>query len=228
LTIAGYGSGDYRAAAGRCTQYVAPDSNQPFEMVELDTAARQGDSGGPIFNSRGELAGVLFGTGHGTTSGSYCGRVRGFLESVLPSGDTAADNTSIAERDNQRPTQLNAMLPPDETTLDGPRTSRPRASLDNSYQSEPNTNRNWIAGTAPSPNDSRPNQGAARESAAANSSAGTSRLGQIKTFLAVVCGAAFVLHVLKLLSPKAKSDAEATDDTGEKTESTKTARGKNK
>ena len=42
-------------------------------------AARQGDSGGPIFNSRGELAGVLSGSGFGQTCGTYCGRVRWFL-----------------------------------------------------------------------------------------------------------------------------------------------------
>jgi hypothetical protein len=82
LTIAGYGSGQYRTITGRCTQYVAPAVNKPFEMVELSAPARQGDSGGPIFNSRGELAGVLFGTAGGQTSGSYCGRVRAFLTSV--------------------------------------------------------------------------------------------------------------------------------------------------
>lgn len=82
LTIAGYGSGWYRAAAGRCTQYVSPGKNQPFEMVELSAPARQGDSGGPIFNGRGELAGVLFGTAGGVTTGSYCGRVRQFLASL--------------------------------------------------------------------------------------------------------------------------------------------------
>lgn len=82
LTIAGYGSGQYRMMTGRCTQYVSPGRNQPFEMVELSAPARQGDSGGPIFNSRGELAGVLFGTAAGQTSGSYCGRVRMFLTSV--------------------------------------------------------------------------------------------------------------------------------------------------
>jgi hypothetical protein len=83
LTIAGYGSGQYRAASGRCTQYVAPGTKFPFEMVEVAVSARQGDSGGPIFNEKGELAGVLFGEGHGRTSGSYCGRVRWFLTSVL-------------------------------------------------------------------------------------------------------------------------------------------------
>ena len=56
LTICGYGSGNYRAATGRCTQYYAPAENLPLHMVELDVEARQGDSGGPIFNARGELA----------------------------------------------------------------------------------------------------------------------------------------------------------------------------
>lgn len=80
LTIAGYGRGTYRAVTGSCTQYVSPGVRMPFEMVEVSVAARQGDSGGPILNSRGELAGVLFGAGWGRTSGSYCGRVRKFLE----------------------------------------------------------------------------------------------------------------------------------------------------
>lgn len=82
LTIAGYGSGDYRSAAGRCTQYVAPGKKHPFEMIELSTEARQGDSGGPIFNSRGELAGVLLGAKKGHTVGSFCGRVDHFLVDV--------------------------------------------------------------------------------------------------------------------------------------------------
>jgi hypothetical protein len=56
----------------------------PFEMVEVAVSARQGDSGGPIFNSKGELAGVLFGEGNGRTSGSYCGRVRWFLSTMVP------------------------------------------------------------------------------------------------------------------------------------------------
>ncbi len=85
LCIAGYGSGDYRAVAGKCTQYVSPSTSLPYEMVELGAEARQGDSGGPIFNERLELAGVLFGAANGTTSGSYAGRVASFLQGVVPS-----------------------------------------------------------------------------------------------------------------------------------------------
>jgi len=82
LAIAGYGKGSYRLSEGQCTQYVSPGGNYPFEMLEVSTTARQGDSGGPILNGRGELAGVLFGSGFGRTAGSHCGRVRAFLASV--------------------------------------------------------------------------------------------------------------------------------------------------
>jgi hypothetical protein len=85
LTIAGYGMGEYRSATGRVTQYLAPSANMPYEIVELSAPARQGDSGGPIFNSRGELAGVLFGESKGLTSGSYCGRVDRFLKTAFAS-----------------------------------------------------------------------------------------------------------------------------------------------
>ena len=100
LSIAGYGSGDYRVASGQCTQYLAPGVDLPYEMVELSAEARQGDSGGPIFNQQGELAGVLFGSGPGYTSGSYGGRVLSFLATVVPGGvpgtDGAAPNTALA------------------------------------------------------------------------------------------------------------------------------------
>jgi serine protease Do len=91
LTIAGYGGGDWRIASGRCTQYLAPGVEFPHEMVELAAEARQGDSGGPILNQRGELAGVLFGSGPGYTSGSYGGRVLKFLATVVPGGAPGGD-----------------------------------------------------------------------------------------------------------------------------------------
>ena len=111
LAIAGYGSGTYRFISGRCTQYFAPQTNYPLELVELSVAARQGDSGGPIFNQQGELAGVLFGASYGTTMGSYCGRVKQFLATVLPP-DGADDKTLIASRSVATPpSPANAATP---------------------------------------------------------------------------------------------------------------------
>ncbi|HWB09074.1 MAG TPA: serine protease [Pirellulales bacterium] len=96
LAIAGYGQGPYRLASGRCTNYLAPNTRLPREMVELAAAARQGDSGGPIFNQQGELAGVLWGEGNGFTTGSYCGRVRQFLASVLPPESADGERQMVA------------------------------------------------------------------------------------------------------------------------------------
>ena len=99
LTIAGYGHGDYKAQSGACTQYLAPAPGRPLEIVEVAAAARHGDSGGPMFNSRGELAGVLFGEGGGRTDGSYGGRVHKFLElaandlRTLPPTNLAKNNS---------------------------------------------------------------------------------------------------------------------------------------
>ncbi len=124
LTIAGYGGGSYRSQTGRCTQYLAPSLRHPFEIVECAATARQGDSGGPIFNSRGELAGVLFGEGGGRTSGTYCGRVHQFLlsatsplrqgnpaqvASLPPTGSAAV--TTTTNTDNQSAPTANGWRP---------------------------------------------------------------------------------------------------------------------
>lgn len=84
LTILGYGSGRYRAATGQCVQYLAPNPREPPEMIELSVGARQGDSGGPILNQQGQLAGILFGSSWGRTAGSSCQRIRSFLETLQP------------------------------------------------------------------------------------------------------------------------------------------------
>jgi len=121
LTIAGYGPGSYRAVPGRCTQYVAPSTRHPYEMVEVSTMAREGDSGGPIFNDRGELAGVLFGSGGGTTAGSYAGRVREFLKTAWtpPESTLAPPAFAVSSDPTANPpaadwTRANASLVPTE------------------------------------------------------------------------------------------------------------------
>ncbi len=107
LSIAGYGSGKYRLATGRCTEFVSPGRDLPFEMLELSAGARQGDSGGPIFNQRGELAGVLFGAAWGKTTGSHCGRVRNFLASITNEFHDLPDSrTMIAARTPPSPASV--------------------------------------------------------------------------------------------------------------------------
>jgi hypothetical protein len=118
LTIAGYGSGPYRAISGRCTEYVAPAEKLPYEMIELDAPARQGDSGGPILNSRGELAGVLFGSAFGRTTGSYCGRVRGFMASVDGDFQRLSAQMMLARQARRDPPPLAAIPSGPEAAID--------------------------------------------------------------------------------------------------------------
>lgn len=99
LTIAGYGRGPYRAQTGRCTEYLSPAEGYPREFVELSVGARQGDSGGPILNERGELAGVLFGQTSGRTIGACSTRLRAFLASVGSDGFSPADQAILSTVD---------------------------------------------------------------------------------------------------------------------------------
>jgi S1-C subfamily serine protease len=86
LTIAGFGRGPYREETGPCLDYLSPGTGYPREFLELQATARQGDSGGPIFNAHGDLAGVLFGQAEGRTIGSCSARVREFLAAVGSQG----------------------------------------------------------------------------------------------------------------------------------------------
>lgn len=120
LTICGYGAGAYRAATGRCTQYYAPRTDFPQEMVELNVEARQGDSGGPIFNTQGQLAGVLFGAGQGTTLGSFGGRVETFLATLAPDIGQATDNALVAAATAREPAkELETVSQPQVICRDG-------------------------------------------------------------------------------------------------------------
>ncbi|MDR3110277.1 MAG: serine protease [Planctomycetaceae bacterium] len=87
LWIVGYGAGTYRMAGGRCLRFLAPEiengKRAEFDCIELSIDARLGDSGGPILNQDGEVAGVLFGSDLKNTAGSHCGRVRSFVKQTL-------------------------------------------------------------------------------------------------------------------------------------------------
>ena len=194
LSIAGWGNGSYRMKTGRCTQYVSPGGNHPFEMIELGTGARNGDSGGPILNERGELAGVLFGSAFGRTTGSYSGRVRWFLASVdrqfrqLPSQPTVPSREGmIAQRQQPGRTPLaaigsvRAMQPPR-----GQITTEATASLlPAEYQSNP------VAVVLPAAD--------ATAEAAVPYREGPTRGDQIKTILAGIGLVLLLFHGMRLL-----------------------------
>ena len=128
LTICGYGKGNYREATGRCTQYLAPRVDFPREMVELSVEARQGDSGGPIFNAQGEMAGVLFGASEGTTLGSFGGRVGDFLTSLVPDIQRSQSEMLAAAKTSQGIEGV-AMVPVDNQTKKQQQNSLPEPEM---------------------------------------------------------------------------------------------------
>jgi hypothetical protein len=83
LKIAGYGSHPYtyREAEGSVRQFWRPVRNAPLHIVEVGTTPRQGDSGGPILNDRGEVCAILHGGKDGFTMGSDVRAIRSFLGS---------------------------------------------------------------------------------------------------------------------------------------------------
>jgi len=83
--VAGYRrDGTYRIQGGYCIKFQAPEEYRiEPELIEIGVPSESGDSGGPIFNAKSELAGVLFGSTE-TTMGTHCGRVFKFLEQAAP------------------------------------------------------------------------------------------------------------------------------------------------
>lgn len=195
LSIAGYGKGPYRLASGPCTKYLQPSTGLPHEMVELQVIARQGDSGGPIFNARGELAGVLWGEGNGYTTGSYCGRVRQFLSTIVPNNNqpsehppavppsAPADSTAATLVSIQSPAAANLAVSDQQassTTL----ASRPQIGSGSGQSAQP---------TVPAP---------AEDSISFDWPAwvGRTRGEQAKTMFAVVGACALLLRIRRAIS----------------------------
>jgi S1-C subfamily serine protease len=211
LAIAGYGGGPYRLVEGPCTQYVAPGMNQPWEMVELAASARQGDSGGPIFNSQGELAGVLFGEGHGRTAGSYCGRVRSFLTSVLPDASSVSTAASV---DKKGPP---AVATNPEIAYSEAMVSHSPAVLDRQAIVESGSDAPWLARPTALESPTRlqesdvPAAGGSAEAVTNRDAldfryfAGPTRLEQLKTILAAVGALTLVIRVCRVLGGRRSS-----------------------
>ncbi|MCS7303692.1 MAG: trypsin-like peptidase domain-containing protein [Thermoguttaceae bacterium] len=77
----GYGpDGRYWCNQGQVIGYSRTGLSAGWETLELTGRARQGDSGGPVFNAQGELVAVIWGTDGRTVSGTYNGRVDRFLQ----------------------------------------------------------------------------------------------------------------------------------------------------
>lgn len=72
LMAGGFGQeGRWRDMVGQVSSFYGPVGGGEFDMFEMTGGqARQGDSGGPIANERGELVGLIWGSSNGTSMGT--------------------------------------------------------------------------------------------------------------------------------------------------------------
>lgn len=85
LVSCGYGSdGQLWCNRGQALGYVTTVGSRGRETLELSGAARFGDSGGPVLDRDGRMVAVLFGTNGRVVDGTFCGRIRLFLQGLSP------------------------------------------------------------------------------------------------------------------------------------------------
>ena len=80
--VLGYGRPNEPSEEGEGTKWRGgPDSKAtlPCETIQIGTGVRYGDSGGPIINKYGELAGILWGSDGHLAMGTFCLRLQAFL-----------------------------------------------------------------------------------------------------------------------------------------------------
>ena len=96
LISCGYGPhGQFATNHGRALGNLSLQGHKQ-DVLELTGSARQGDSGGPIWNNQGELAAVLFGTDGHRVDGTHCGIVREFLAKLSGVGVQGSTRTRAA------------------------------------------------------------------------------------------------------------------------------------
>lgn len=126
---AGFGPDEtLRELAGTVKGYVKTDRYATYETLKIDGPARQGDSGGPVYNAAGEIVGVLWGTDGSDAYATYCGRVLKTLCDYSPSfalPPVQADAPSQPSADEN----ANVALRPDAAlTVDSPTTCEPESA----------------------------------------------------------------------------------------------------
>lgn len=104
LEICGYGPhGVFLCQSGRAAGYCRAGRADRDQMLAVRPArARPGDSGGPIFNQRGEVVAVLWGSCEGETIGTCCLRIGPLLRRLLAELGRPCTNDEGSKGDDQQ------------------------------------------------------------------------------------------------------------------------------
>jgi hypothetical protein len=119
---AGFGPNEtLKELSGVVKGYVKTDRYSTYETLKIDGPARQGDSGGPVYNASGEIVGVVWGTDGVDAYATYCGRV---LKTLSDYSSLFAPNAVQADAPPLAPQTTTDDAPPVDvdSTADAPTT----------------------------------------------------------------------------------------------------------
>lgn len=123
VILAGYGrTNRLHVVPGQVLGYVSTDSPGARETLQMTGGAQDGDSGGPIVNSAGQLVAITWGTDGYRTVGTYCGRIRAFLRAFLPRRDEPIPTPAPGSQQEQFAGSSPPTAPenPDQSPTDSP------------------------------------------------------------------------------------------------------------
>ncbi len=99
LASCGFGpQGNFLVNRGQYLGPVTLKDGEDSGVLEIEGVARQGDSGGPIFDERRRLVAVIFGSNGEVVDGTHCGVIRRFLASNPVTSDMTRRMTRLASR----------------------------------------------------------------------------------------------------------------------------------
>lgn len=139
MAIVGYGGGTFAVMRGHVVQFVAYANNgynQLPDAMEVATPARQGDSGGPILNSRHEVAGIVCAAADEKANGPHCQSLRNFLARFFP---------RLRQRQNAPPVGAATPLPLEPLPAKPPATGTPSQPVLPNDQPHPDAAKNGEA-----------------------------------------------------------------------------------
>lgn len=106
----GFGErGQFAANSGKVLGYASPGKDGNADLIRISGAARQGDSGGPIFDGAGRVVGILAATDGSQVVGAPTGRAHEMLVTAYPTASESTPAPAMAQTKDREKILLDAV-----------------------------------------------------------------------------------------------------------------------